>query len=116
TPQTPNINSPNIDVIATTAQTSHFKVAPAQVRVNISTNTDILKSTNTVAAATGGIGNLPGTMRGRVGAGKKTAMEQNKMKAPTEMAVIRGLNWLQQHQNADGSWATVNKGGMTGLA
>jgi hypothetical protein len=118
TPQAPNINSPNIDVISTTAQTNSFKVAPAQVRVNINTNaTDIAKATGAVAKnAVGGLGNLPGTMRGRVGSGRKTAMDQNKMKTATEQAVLKGLNWLQQNQEADGSWGANYKGAMTGLA
>jgi hypothetical protein len=34
----------------------------------------------------------------------------------TENAVLRGLNWLRDHQNEDGSWGEKNKGGMTGLA
>ena len=118
TPQTPNINSPNIDVISTTAQTTAFKVAPAQVRVNISTDaSDIAKATNAMAkGAVGGLGNLPAAMRGRVGSGKKTAMDQNKMKTASEQAVMKGLNWLQQNQNADGSWGDKYKGAMTGLA
>jgi hypothetical protein len=118
TPQTPNINSPEIDVVSTTAQTSSFKVAPAQVRVNITTNAaDLAKATASVAkAGTGGLGNLPGTMRGRMGSGRQQAMAQNKMKSKTEQAVLRGLAWLQQNQNPDGSWGDGNKGAMTGLA
>src|SRR6266446_794767 len=118
TAQQPNINSPDIDVIHTTAQSSTFKVTPTQVRVTISTNAaDLAKATGGVAKGmAGALGNLPGTMRGRVGAGKKAAMEQNKMKTATEQAVIRGLNWLQQNQAADGSWGANYKGGMTGLA
>jgi hypothetical protein len=117
TPQTPNINSPNIDVISTTSQTSTFKVAPAQVQVKVATNAaDLAKTTNNVAKGiSGGLGGLPGTMRGRMGTGRKAAMDQNKMKSKTEQAVIKGLNWLQQNQNADGSWGDTNKGAMTGL-
>jgi hypothetical protein len=117
TPQTPNINSPNIDVISTTAQTNSFKVAPAQVQVKIATNAaDLAKATGNIQKGiSGGLGGLPGTMRGRVGNGRKAAMEQNKMKSKTEMAVLRGLKWLQDNQNADGSWGDANKGAMTGL-
>jgi hypothetical protein len=117
TPQTPNINSPEIDVVSTTAQTNSFKVAPAQIRVNITTNTDIAKTTsNVVKGASGGLGSIPGTMRGRMGSGRQAAMDQNKMKSKTEQAVLRGLAWLQQNQNPDGSWGDGNKGAMTGLA
>jgi hypothetical protein len=34
----------------------------------------------------------------------------------TENTVIRGLNWLRDHQNNDGSWGEKNRGAMTGLA
>ena len=116
-PQTPNINSPTIDVISTTSQASSFKVAPTQVNVKINTNAaDLAKATNgSMAKIGGGLGNLPGTMKGRVGAGRKAAMEQNKMKTKTEQAVMKGLVWLQQNQNADGSWGDSTKGAMTGF-
>ena len=114
-PQAPNINSPNIDVLTTTAQTSSFKVAAAQVNVKINTNIDATKTGNIAGKIGGGLGNLPGTMRGRVGTGRKAAMEQNKMKTKTEMAVLNGLRWLVKNQNADGSWGDGTKGAMTGL-
>ena len=38
-PTAPNINSPTIDVIQTTATNTSFKVAPTQVNVKISANT-----------------------------------------------------------------------------
>ena len=59
---------------------------------------------------------LPGTMKGRVGGGRAKAMADNKMKAKSEEAVLKGLAWLQKSQNADGSWGDANKGAMTGFA
>ena len=115
-PQAPNINSPNIDVITTSNASSNFKVAPAQVQVKINTNTDSLAKTANVVGKMGGVpGALSGTMRGRMGAGRKVAMEQNKMKSKSEMAVLKGLRWLMQNQNSDGSWGAANQGAMTGL-
>ena len=115
-PQAPNINSPNIDVITTSNASSNFKVAPAQVQVKINTNTDSLaKTANTIGKMSGVPGALSGTMRGRMGVGKKMAMEQNKMKSKSEMAVLKGLRWLMQNQNSDGSWGNSTKGAMTGL-
>jgi hypothetical protein len=116
-PTAPNINSPTIDVIQTTSSTSSFKVAPTQVNVKINTNAaDLSKATGNIAKGiSGGLGNLPGSMRGRVGTGRAKAMEQNKMKTATEMAVLKGLRWLQANQNADGSWGDSNKGAMTGF-
>jgi hypothetical protein len=37
-------------------------------------------------------------------------------KERTEEAVVKGLKWLKQVQNADGSWGTQYKASMTGLA
>ena len=34
----------------------------------------------------------------------------------SEDAVLKGLNWLRDHQAADGAWGERNKGAMTGLA
>jgi hypothetical protein len=113
---TPSINSPTIDVIQTTSNTSTFKVAPTQVNVKINTNTtDLTKAAGNIAKMGGGLGGLPGTMKGRVGAGKAKAMADNKMKPAAEMAVMKGLTWLQKNQNSDGSWGDTNKAAMTGL-
>ena len=119
TPPTPNINSPNIDVINTTATNTSFKVAPTAVRVSMSTSaSDIARQTGNIAkSAMGGAGGLPGTMRGRIGIGKMEAIKKNNMKSETEKAVLRGLEWLRKNQNEDGSWGDPNqKGAMTGLA
>ena len=115
-PTAPTINSPTIDVIQTTSSASSFKVAPTQVQVKINTNAaDLSKATSSIKGISGGLGNLPGAMRGRVGMGRTKAMEQNKMKTGTEMAVLKGLRWLQANQNADGSWGDTTKGAMTGF-
>jgi hypothetical protein len=55
-------------------------------------------------------------MKGRTGSGRAKAMAANKMKDRSEQAVLRGLEWLRQNQNPDGSWGDSNKGAMTGLA
>src|SRR4051794_29412649 len=81
----PNITSPNLDVISTTANTNSFKVNTNQVKVQIQTNTsDLTKATNNVAKGlAGGLGGLPGTMRGRSGSGRAAAMQKYKMKDPS---------------------------------
>jgi hypothetical protein len=115
-PPTPNINSPNIDVISTTAQTSNFKVAPTVVNVKINTDTSSLTKNTASVGKLSGVGSaLSGAMRGRMGSGKKLAMDQNKMKTKSEMAVMNGLRWLVKNQNSDGSWGESNKGAMTGF-
>jgi hypothetical protein len=60
-------------------------------------------------------GNLPGSMSGRAGSGRARAMAQNGMKPKSEQAVMNGLIWLMQNQNADGSWGDEFKGAMTGF-
>ena len=119
TPPTPTLNSPTVDILSTTSNTNSFKVAPAAVKVNIQSpdTANLAKATGQVAKGlSGGLGSLPGTMRGRVGSGKAAAMAQNKMKTGSEAAVLRGLEWLRLNQNANGSWGDQNTGGMTGFA
>jgi hypothetical protein len=113
----PDVNSPNLDVISTTASNNSFKVNTATPKVQIQTNTaDLAKATGNVAKGLAvGTGGLPGTMSGRMGAGRSKAMAANKMKPASELAVLRGLEWLRQNQNPDGSWGDGNKGAMTGL-
>lgn len=48
---------------------------------------------------------LPGAMSGRSKGGIKTALQKyNRGGGATERSVSRGLSWLKDHQNADGSW------------
>ncbi len=117
-PTTPNINTPTIDVITTTSNTNTFKITTAAPKITLSVASSDLTKTNNAAVkgASGGVGGLPGAMSGRMGSGKARAMEQNKMKTKTEQAVLRGLEWLRQNQNPDGSWGEKTKGAMTGLA
>lgn len=114
TPQTADINSPSIDVISTTAKNNTFKITPAQVKIDIKTDTAALTKGNLAGGAGSGLGNLPGTMGGRTGSGRGRAMAKNNMKKPTEDAVIRGLEWLRLNQNPDGSWGDGGPSPMTG--
>jgi TPR repeat protein len=77
-----------------------FKVVSPSVNMKITTNTaDLTK-------AAGDIGNVSAGMVGQFGA----------YKPKSEVAVIKGLRWLQQNQNPDGSWGDGDRGAMTGLA
>ena len=115
-PTAPNVNSPAIDVIQTTSAASSFKMAPTQVSVKINTNASDIAKTSGAAGKMTGVGSaLSGVMRARTGTGRMKAMEQNKMKTKTEQAVMKGLVWLQQNQNPDGSWGDSTKGAMTGF-
>jgi hypothetical protein len=60
---------------------------------------------------------LPGVMAGRSKGGIKSALQKyNRGSGATERSVSKGLNWLKEHQNADGSWGVANAPAMTGLA
>ena len=114
----PTLNTPTLDAITTTASNNSFKINTAAVKVTISTNTsDLAKATGQVSKNIGGgMGGLPGSMAGRMGSGRAKAASRFKMKDKSEQAVLRGLEWLRQNQNPDGSWGDSNKGAMTGLA
>jgi hypothetical protein len=113
-PQAPNVNAPTVDVITTSASNANFKVAIPQVQVKIPTNTATLTKAMS-SFSSRGFTSLPGTMGGRIGSGRARAMALNGMKAKSEQAVLRGLVWLAQNQNEDGSWGEENKGAMTGF-
>jgi hypothetical protein len=112
--QTPNITAPTIDVITTAAPPTNFKVAVPQVQVRMASSSASLARAM-AGMSRGFTGSLPGAMGGRIGSGRAKAMAQNGMKAKSEQAVINGLIWLMQNQNADGSWGESNKGAMTGF-
>jgi len=67
--------------------------------------------------AAGGFVSLPPTMRARCSTTERLEkLRQNGGSSECEAAVSRALEWLKTKQNADGSWGTGNKAGMTGMA
>lgn len=70
---------------------------------------------------TGGLSGLPSPlphiMSSRPGGTSyKIVKEKMGMKPKSEEAVLKGLRWLKEHQNADGSWSAQFTPSMTGLA
>jgi hypothetical protein len=60
---------------------------------------------------------VPGTMTSRLtSASRAAAMAKFGGKDQAERAVVRGLRWLKQHQNDDGSWSPEVCPSMTGFA
>ena len=60
---------------------------------------------------------VPAIMAARMsGDPRKKAMVDNPRSKECEAAVLRGLNWLKNHQNADGSWSPGYHSAMTGFA
>lgn len=94
-PRAPDITNSKIDVISTTA-TNNFR-ALARPNPSVSINTmaaDLAKATNPVTA--GGLGNLPGTMRGRMGSGRPAVSRASRI----PLAGERG-SWENRTQDRD---------------
>ncbi len=117
TPQAPTLTAPSLSAITTTAATPTFQVASVAPVIK-PIQTDAMATKITQAAAVKGIaGGLPAAMSGRNGGtARAQMMDANKGKKEGELAVMKGLRWLVQHQSTDGSWAPDHKGAMTGFA
>src|SRR4030095_13922015 len=60
---------------------------------------------------------VPATMSSRLSsASRAAAMAKFGGKDQAERSVVRGLRWLKQHQNEDGSWSPEFRPSMTGFA
>ncbi len=65
----------------------------------------------------GGFGNIPASMSKRCSPEDRMArLLESGGTEQCETAVVKGLDWLQKTQNADGSWGNSKKAAMTGLA
>jgi len=64
----------------------------------------------------GGMG-LPGSMKGRCNQADRTKrLRDNGGKPEYDKKVVKGLDWLKEQQNEDGSWGTEHPAAMTGFA
>ena len=62
---------------------------------------------------------MPALFGMRTGNGRKSALKRYGGSGRTERAVMKGLRWLKDHQNPDGSWgdtAVGNRSAFTGFA
>ena len=114
TPDAPSISSPTMSAITTTsANTSTFQMASIQpIKPTMG---EMSISPSTAITASRGVGVAKG-MEGRMGGTKGAMAAKMGGKDSSEKAVLAGLRWLKDHQNADGSWAPEFKPSMTGLA
>jgi hypothetical protein len=120
TPDTPQVNAPQINTLTTTnMQTPTFQVAataPVIKPVQTDAMSKALENASKAMAKGAGVGNIPGTMAGRMGGtSRQRMMDMNGGKKKSEEAVLRGLRWLAKNQAANGSWGTSNRAAMTGL-
>ena len=126
----PQIEEPKFEVTVPTVQAprsaltmittvspsaASFTAVPAPViRPVINTKIGSAVKSQTVGLGSKG---LPGIMGAR-GSASSRAAERKKQggKDASETAVLNGLDWLKQTQNADGTWGKRFRGAMTGLA
>ena len=117
TPEAPSITAPTVSAITTnTTNNTSFQMANIPVPVKIIAG-ESKSLTDTNRAISGKMGKgVPSAMGGRMG-GQARSMAGMKVgqKDKSEKAVMAGLRWLKDHQNADGSWSDEFKPGMTGL-
>ena len=61
---------------------------------------------------------MPALMSSRTGKGRKKALKRYGGSSKTERSVVKGLNWLKDHQNDNGSWGENRNdtAALTGLA
>ena len=101
------------NLIVTNAPAKHPALALAQVSVKIRENLGPSEKPAVQPSTRG----APGEMVHRFGTAvrQKAAMKAGG-KDRSEQAVMAGLRWLKERQNADGSWSDEFRPAMTGLA
>ncbi len=97
--------------------TTDVNVQVEDVSVNTSASDVVMPNVLSVKPSNSALV-LPGIMAGRTASGRKAAIKQYGGSSRTEMAVLKGLRWLRDHQNSDGSWGqtTGYKPAFTALA
>ena len=112
--QAPSLTAPSLSAITTSA------AAPA---FTVSSMAPVIKAVQTDAMAKaldhapkGLAGNVHGAFGHRGGTARTQAIMENGGKKASEEAVLKGLKWLVDHQNPDGSWGPAYQGAMTGFA
>ena len=95
-----NVNSAATDNVSIASSS-----ATADVGVGFSDSPDVPMSNVLSIAPSNSPLVLPGVMAGRSKGGIKAALQKyNRGSGATESSVSKGLTWLKNHQNADGSW------------
>ncbi len=119
-PVTPQVETPQLSVIASTTPTAtSFTMPTAAPVIKAPSATtappDVAAMVKTMGKgmANGAVGAMGGRIGGKA---RMEAMQKMGGKEASEKAVKAGLAWLKDHQNEDGSWSNEDKPGLTGLA
>ncbi len=97
--------------------TTDVTVQVEDVAVNTSTTDVVMPSVLSVKPSNSAL-IIPGVMSARSGSARQASIKKYGGSSKTEIAVMKGLRWLRDHQNADGSWGQ-DKGkspAFTGMA
>ena len=113
-PQAPSLTAPSLSAITTSAQAPAFQVAQVAPVIKAAQTDAMAKALD--HAPKGPAANIPGAMGKRGGSARTQAILENGGKKQSEEAVLKGLKWLKEHQNPDGSWGPAYPGAMTGFA
>ncbi|HCE46465.1 MAG TPA: hypothetical protein DET40_23215 [Lentisphaeria bacterium] len=97
-----------------TAQSVDIGSTTTDVSVGFSDAPDVPMSNVLAIAPSNSPLVLPGVMAGRSKGGRVAALRKFGGSSSTERSVSKGLNWLRDHQNADGSWGD-NAGHATAM-
>ena len=114
TPQAPSLAAPSLNAITTSATTPTFQVTQVAAVIK-PVQTDAMKQALDLSKK-GLAGNVHGAFQNRGGTARTQAILEKGGKKESELAVLKGLKWLVEHQNPDGSWGPAYQGAMTGFA
>ena len=120
-PPAPQIHAPTPNILSTTNPIAlAFHASEAQPIIKAEPAETVKKAlAQTVAGLPRGVArDLPATMAARAGgAARARAITMNGGNKESEAAVLRGLHWLANNQNEDGSWGPPGvRSAMTGFA
>ena len=113
---TPTLSAPSLSAITTSAAAPTFTVAQAVAVVKVAQTDAMSEALKHVSAPKGLAGNASGAFGRRGGQARAAAIMEKGGKKESEEAVLKGLKWLVEHQNPDGSWGGAYQGAMTGFA
>ena len=123
-PEPPLVKPPDEDVVDAPVDDPSFEaqddpVVPNVEAINCPTPSPDIVITNLNVPLTNSAKLMPALMANRGPQGKKDAVGKHSKVPKGQVVLLKGLRWLKDHQNADGSWGDskiANVPAYTGLA